>query len=378
MSCRRAATAAALCGSLLVLGGCGGSGGSELAAAGPATTPYEEGFRSLQGLDAMAARAQLEAAVAAAPGDVLAWAALAEAHMLLGEDQEAGAAAAKALELRAGLAGTDLFLAEGQAYAARNEWEKAAAALASLAAAKPADPDVAYRLATAQIYRGDPQAALAAVAKLRASPDADPRLEIAATSALRDLGEIRASRAAAEKAIAAAARLGRPMVAARARLWLGVVLQEQGGRTAATAIAATVTEARNAFLEAGDRRGLAQVLQLEGKALLDQGDLKNAEKRLQEGLELYRALGARYGQAGILISLAVVAFDQGRIAESQQLRAQGLALYRDIGATFDVAIVENEVGLAHYERGSWTWRSPATRWRRTFSSKPAPPTSPRW
>lgn len=82
-----------------------------------------------------------------------------------------------------------------------------------------------------------------------------------------------------------------------------------------------------------------------------QGDPAAARAALEEGLALWRALGARQGMADTLNRLGVLVAGQGDYPQAAGLYQECLALWREVGHQGSVAIALNNLGIVARHQG---------------------------
>ena len=88
-----------------------------------------------------------------------------------------------------------------------------------------------------------------------------------------------------------------------------------------------------------DKRGMALVLRLWGKVLLQQDDLKHAQELNRDCLSLFESLRDTWGMANSYENMAFVAHRLGEQREAQKLFSQSLSLYQTLGDRAAIASV---------------------------------------
>lgn len=108
---------------------------------------------------------------------------------------------------------------------------------------------------------------------------------------------------------------------------VNVCIQQRRFAEAETAAAEMAKEAE----ARGDRKALANVLNLLGLTAMDQGQGERALEYFNRKLEITRALGLKAEQATALGNIGCVRIDQKRYSEAVPLILESLAIYRSIG-----------------------------------------------
>ena len=352
-----------------------GSGGAGAAAAVPADPRaqqlYADGLAHLQRMEARTAADRLEAAVAADPGFLGSWLALARACELLGATRRAEEAALAAVARSGGRPETERLAAEAIHLRLAQRREEAAARQRRLYGLTGRLED-GIALADAEIRAGQPQEALATVAGLRrAHPAAgDARLDLLEADAYVLLEDFPRQRAAAERALVAARREGMVQVEVRALRRLADTLANErdpagcrsGGELLATALRkaeaqgdrllvadlvngqggyyrdcqdgpeaeASYRRAVALFREAGALGKLPVALYNLGNTRLDSGDLLEADRLMHEALEVCQAHGTRCRER-FVHPLGVNRLHRGELAAARRMIAEGIELNRRLG-----------------------------------------------
>jgi tetratricopeptide (TPR) repeat protein len=115
--------------------------------------------------------------------------------------------------------------------------------------------------------------------------------------------------------------------------------------------------AQGLFEELGDRRGVAWTLH--GRAVMDrcQGTYLEAQRRLEESLELFRALDATRGLAWADYDLAAVHFAQGDPARASALYEEALAVFIKLDDQPGIGWVHHDRGIMARREGNRTARA---------------------
>ena len=118
-----------------------------------------------------------------------------------------------------------------------------------------------------------------------------------------------------------------PVLAAKVLVRKGDLQQKRGDASAA---AATLHDAIQAFRTAGDVRGRAEALLAAGINHIFLGEQDTASAHFNEALDAYRTLGDRRGEGWALQNLAWVAYSAGRIAEADARCEDSIAIFNEL------------------------------------------------
>ncbi len=316
-----------------------------------ATRLYSAGLAKLRLFDALGARDNLEKALKIEPGSALAHAALARVWSALGYDERAKDEAKKGFDLSPSLAREDQLSIEAQYREAAKDWDKAIDVYRTLWEFSPDNLEYGLRLAQAQTSAGKARDALGTLEQLRKlSPPArdDARIDLAQASGFASLADFKGEQAVASKAALKGEAQGARLLVARAKSLAGSASNELGDTQAATA---SLNEAKEIYAAAGDKNGVAQVLNSLGTVLYYSGDLSGAKKTYEESLATYREIGAKRGMAVALNNLASVLVDQRDLIAAKRLREQSLEALRETGDQMGVAVALGNIGIVLYYQG---------------------------
>ncbi|HLJ45819.1 MAG TPA: tetratricopeptide repeat protein [Bryobacteraceae bacterium] len=327
---------------------------------------YSEGLDELRAMNMVAARDLLERAVQADPSNPFAYAALAEALRALGYDQKARDAAQNAFGLAAHLRRVDQLEIEGRYRMYAGQWAEAIRIYSVLWRTTPDSIDDALSLVDSQLRATKLHDALATIASIRKVPDLsdDPNVDFAEAQVLGASGNFRraldVARAAEKKAQIRGARL----LYAHLRRFESGAMQVLGiGDPSAVR-----AEARQLCEQAGDGFCVLSTLRAEanhfciiepfkGRLLFEEalpiartmgamreatnlleglaatnnvlGDLRAAEKSLEEALRIEMDLGA--SQDETQLNIADIYTQQGRLRESAALIQRVIRSARETG-----------------------------------------------
>ncbi len=307
---------------------------------------YAEGLERLREFDALAARDLLQKAVEADPDSPMARVALADAWATLGYDARARQEAKSAFDLSARLPRDQRLAVEGRYRDASGEWARAIDIYGALIAFFPDNVEHGLRLAAAQSAAGRGREALDTLARIRRLPppaSEDPRIDLTEAIVARALGDFRREQAASSRAAEKGASRGARLLVARARLRESYALDRLGQIPEA---ARAAEEARAIFAAAGDRGGLAQVLNRIGSVAWNHGDLETAWTRWEEALAIRRRMGLRGGVAVSLHNLGLVLWERGDLAGARSRIEDGYSIDRELGDRPGMAVdLEAMAGL---------------------------------
>ena len=312
---------------------------------------YSEGLAKLRVFDALAARDLLQKAVAADPNHALAHSALAASWSALGYDQKATEQAQRAFDLSANLSREERLWVEGRYRETTNEWDKAIEIYRTLFGFFPDNLDYGLHLASVQTSAGKAQNALVTIEALRKLPapaSDDPRIDLEEASAAFSLGDYKRDQAAAAKAAEKAVAQGARLLVARARYSECWAIGRLGQPKQAIA---SCEEAKRIYAEAGDRAGLADVLNAIGVVLDRQGDFAGAKTRYEEALSVFRTTGNKRGMAAALNNIAIVPYSQGDFAAAQEMYEESLAISREAGDKHGAGVSLDNIGLSLFSQG---------------------------
>jgi eukaryotic-like serine/threonine-protein kinase len=304
---------------------------------------YAEGLMRLRRFDALGARPLLERAIQADPQFPLAHSALASAWSVLGYDNRAREAAARAFELAADLPRVERLQVEGTFREMSSDWKEAIAIWQALSTLFPDDVEHTLRLANAQIESGAAKDGLATVEtfKRRFSAAKDPRLDLAEATAAETLSDFKRMRAAAAAAGRAAEAQGAQLLLAGAKLREGGAALRQGDAARSTTL---FEEARRMYADAGDRAGVARALNNLASSISDGPDTQRTVARYEEGLGIARAIGDQEQVARFLNNLAIQERRAGNLQASLKMNQESLAIRRELGDRTNTAISLNNIG----------------------------------
>jgi DNA-binding winged helix-turn-helix (wHTH) protein/tetratricopeptide (TPR) repeat protein/TolB-like protein len=305
---------------------------------------YSEGLVRLRAFDALKARELFQNAIAVEPAYALSHAALAKAWAQLGYDENAKAEAKKAFDLSSSLSRAERLLVEGRFHETSRDWDKAAAIYRALFEFFPDNLDYGLALANAE-YRAnkwkDTLATIAALRELPAPLRDDPRIDLAEQDAARSLGDTKRSEAALVRAAVKAHAAGASLLLAKARLdqaWLF----ENLGRF--SEVEAAVREAKELYVAANDRSGVAEATTIGAIALKNQGDYLGAKKGYEEVLALYRQIGNRTGLAAENDNIGDILVYLGDLEGARRGYEAALAIYHEVGDQNGEALAKNGLG----------------------------------
>jgi DNA-binding winged helix-turn-helix (wHTH) protein/tetratricopeptide (TPR) repeat protein/TolB-like protein len=305
---------------------------------------YSEGLVRLRAFDALRARDLFENAIAVEPGYALSHAALATAWAQLGHDENARAEAKKAFDLSSSLSRAERLLVEGRYRETSRDWNKAADIYRALFEFFPDNLEYGLALATAE-YRAnkwkDTLATIAALRKLPVPLRDDPRIDLAEQDAARSLGDTKRSEAALTRAAEKAHAAGASLLLAKTRLGQAWLFENLGRFSE---VEAAVREAKQLYIAANDRGGVAEATTLGAIALKNQGDYLGAKKGYEEVLVLYRQIGNRTGLAAENDNIGDILVYLGDLEGARHGYEAALAIYQELGDQNGEALAKNGLG----------------------------------
>jgi DNA-binding winged helix-turn-helix (wHTH) protein/tetratricopeptide (TPR) repeat protein len=312
---------------------------------------YSQGLTKLRVFDALAARDLLLKAVAAEPDYALSHSELATAWAQLGYDENAKKEAKRAFDLSSNLSRAERLLVEGRYRERSLEWGRAIEIYRALVDFFPDNLDYGLALANAQLGANQWKEALDTIATLRALPPPlldNPQIDLVETDAARALGDYKRTEMALARAVEKARAAGASLLLAKARreqAWL----YENSGRQ--DQVEGAIREAKQLYLAANDRRGVAQAATLEGIALERQGDYWGAKKKYEESLAIYRETGNRLSVSSEYDNLGDVDLFAGDLAGARRNYAEALTIYREMGDQNGAALVLLGLGDVQLAQG---------------------------
>ena len=318
---------------------------------------YAGGLAKLRSFDPLGARDLLQQSVRIEPEFPLTHAALAEAWRMLGDLDQTKEESRKAFETSKDLSHEDQLLIEGRYREASLHWDQAIQAYRALFILAPDNLDYGLALARAQWTSGNPDDAMATLKQLKQLPAPD------GDDPLIDLAESRAATAArnSDRAVVASARAAQKARARRSKVLLAQALREQGE---ALLNQGNMNDARKALDEAqqaarvvGDNDTAAHALFDLGKLQLQVEDLSGAESSLQQSLQIFQKSGdPRYAALSSML-LGIISGAEGDLAGAQKACEGALSISHDLGdrASYgrmllflgDVLAVQGNLSQAH-------------------------------
>jgi len=294
-----------------------------------ATRLYAQGIEKLRVFDALSARDLLQQAVDSDPKHALAHAALSQAWSALGYDGRASEEAKKAFDLSGNLPRENRLSIEGRYREVARDWPRAMDIYRALWNFFPDNLEYGLRLTKVQIAAALPNDAASTVQQMRtlAPQHEDARVDLADASVADLKGDFQSalqfSTVAGEKARAQRSQL----VLADALHQQGWALERLGKTDQAEAL---FKQCQEIYTMAGDRRGAAMALTLQGHNLYDRGDFPGALQAYQQTLDVFRAIGAQKDVAGALNAIGNVLYDNGKLEDAKSQYEQSLKIYEEV------------------------------------------------
>jgi len=312
---------------------------------------YTQGLMKLRVFDALAARDLLMKAVAVEPDYALSHSELASAWAQLGYDDNAKKEAKKAFDLSSNLSRAERLLVEGRYREMSLQWTKAIEIYRALVDFFPDNLDYGLALANAQLGANQWKEALDTISILRTLPAPsrdNPQIDLVESDAARALGDNQRAETALGRAAEKAQVMSASLLLAKARreqAWL----YENSGRQ--QQVEGAIRDAKQRYLTANDRRGVAQAATLEGIALERQGDYLGAKKKYEESLAIYQETGNRLSVSSEYDNLGDVVLYLGDLAGARRNYSAALTIYREIGDQNGVALVTLGLGDVFLAQG---------------------------
>jgi len=305
---------------------------------------YSEGLVRLRAFDALRARDLFQKAITAEPTYALSHAALARAWAHLGYDENAKAEAKKAFDLSSNLSRAERLLVEGRYHETSRDWNKAAEIYRALFQFFPDNLDYGLALANAEYKANKWRDTLTTIAALRELPAPlrdDPRIDLAEQDAARSLGDTKRSEAALTRASERAHAAGASLLLAKTRLGQAWLFENLGRFSE---VEPAVREAKQLYIAANDRGGVAEATTLGAIALKNQGDYLGAKRGYEEVLALYRQIGNRTGLAAENDNIGDILVYLGDLEGARRGYEAALAIYHEVGDQNGEALAKNGLG----------------------------------
>jgi len=298
---------------------------------GEAAKFYSEGLAKLRVFDTLAARDRLQKASEVEPDFALSHAALAIAWEQLGYDERAKLEAKKAFELSSNLSRAERLLVEGRYRETMLDWDKAIEIHRALFDFFPDNLDYGLALANSEVKANRWKGALATIAALHSLPTPlgeDPRIDLAENDAARSLGDMKRAEAALARAAEKAQAAGASLLLAKARREQAWLFENSGKQEM---VEGAIREAKQLYIAANDRLGVAGTSTLEAIELERHGNYLEAKKRYEEAIEIYRETGSKLSLSNEYDNLGGVGLYLGDLAGARTRYAEALATYTEIG-----------------------------------------------
>ena len=314
---------------------------------------YSEGIAHLRVSENLPAADLLQRSLTIEPGFALGHAALADAWAALGYDSRALASAQKALSLSNGLPEDERMEIQGRHYELNHDWAGASSVYRHLWQDFPDDIESGLKLATAEMSAGNIKESLGVLSNLRSLPGpsgSDPRIDLAEALIAARGADYKRQQTLAEQAAAKAQSSGARILLARAKLVQGWALDDQSQLKEA---ADAYSTAQQIYDKAGDRDGTATALNNLGIVLQKQGDLAGAKAKLEQARVDFRQIGDENGLGGALTNLGEVYRAEGDLAKAEGLYREALEIFRKLGRVDNEYATLNNLGGVLYQRGDF-------------------------
>jgi len=314
---------------------------------------YSEGLVHLHLYENLNAAELLQKSVAIDPSFALGHAALAEAWSGLGYDANALSSAEKAVSQANSLPEDVRFEIEGRYYELKQDWPGAIGAYSHLLQDFPDDLESGLKLAAAQTSAGHLNDALVTLSGLRALPSSqrdDARIDLAEAALAAHSSDYKRQQSLAERAAQKAQSSLARMMLAHAKLVQGWALDDQSQLKEAKE---AYSSARQIFEQAGDWDGTATALNDLGIVFQKEGDLSAAAQALTQALGYFRRVGDEDAVAGALTNLGEVYRVQGSLGQAESLYREAMELFRKTGKSENELIAQNNLANVLYQKGDF-------------------------
>jgi tetratricopeptide (TPR) repeat protein len=291
---------------------------------------YSQGLQDLRLFNVLSARAVLEKSAALEPGFAPTHSALAEAWSLLGYDDKAKAQAKQALDLSAGASREERLQIEGRSHEILGEWPKAVESYRALWEFFPDRVDYGLALARSQVAGGqvkDAEGTLSQLRMLTVSEADGARIDLEDAVIGSVQGDLKRQQAKAEIATNEGRAIGANLLVAGALLLDGDATNRMGQQDKAIQL---ITEGKDLYDLAGNRRGAANALLKTGDVLFDEGKFKAARKDFEDALAVFREIGAQKSIRNSQERIGNVLYGQGKPLESETYYNQALQFDRTV------------------------------------------------
>jgi len=305
---------------------------------------YSEGLANLRVFDTLAARDRLQKASELEPDFALSHAALANAWEQLGYDERAKLEAKRAFELSSNLSRAERLLVEGRYRETILDWEKAIEIHHALFDFFPDNLDYGLALANSELKANRWKDALATIAALHSLPPPlgeDPRIDLAENDAARSLGDMKRAEAALAHAAEKAQAAGASLLLAKARREQAWLFENSGKPEM---VEGAIREAKQLYIGANDRLGVAGTNTLEAIELERHGNYLEAEKRYEEAMKIYRETGSKLSLSNEYDNLGGVLLYLGDLTGARKRYEEALETYDEIGDQNGAALAKIGLG----------------------------------
>jgi tetratricopeptide (TPR) repeat protein/TolB-like protein len=285
---------------------------------------YSQGLQKLRLFDALSARDLLEKAAQLSPDHAPTHSALAEALSIIGYESKAREQAKLALDLSPKFTREERLVIEGRSHELLGQNKEAIESYRALWEFFPDTLDYGLFLVRAHIAAGEPQEAEKVVGEVRrlTVSDADAaRIDFADAETASYNSDFKHEQELAERAAVRGRAVGATLLVAKA-LQLEAHAVEHLGDSATTAQLAR--QARELYVAAGDGRGAARCLLVQGDVLYDQGDYPGAKALYESALPEFRKIGAQKSVRSTLERIGNVFYSIGKLQEAKRYYEQTL------------------------------------------------------
>jgi tetratricopeptide (TPR) repeat protein len=285
---------------------------------------YAEGLQRLRVFDALSAVDLLQKAAALDPNHAPTRSALAAAWSKLGYEGRAKEQAQRALELSGQTSREERLLIEARAHELSAETAQAMESYRALWEFFPDNVDYGLALIRTQIAGGhavDGEKTLMQLRKLAVSEADAVRIDLAQANIAESLSDFHQQQSVAERAANRGRAIGAKLLEAQALQWEANAWNrlEQTQKSIERS-----QQARDLFVAAGDRRGAAVTLLIEGDVLFDKGDYEGARKQFDEALPVFHEIGAERDIRATVERIGNVFYSERNLHEAEKYYRQAL------------------------------------------------------
>ena len=311
---------------------------------------YNQGLQLARSGKSLDAARRFEAATAEDPRFALAYSELAKTYANLGQDDQAGHAAQKAVELSEGLPPQEKYLIQASYEGIRRDYPKAIEAYENLVRAVPGDADVLFEL-------GGLYERASAYGKARDEYTTVLSLDPKRVDAMLALGRVEVYSGNSERALeylmraqALTVEAGNDEERAQILQAMGVAYADLNKHEDAISDFHDSLEIKRKL---GLQKGMAMSLDAMASSEKVLGRLDEALKHYNEALGLWQSIGDKAGLGDVLNDLAQFYVDRGLYDQALKLFKESLQAQVDVGNQNNEALVLNNIGNAYFFKADY-------------------------